>query len=82
MQHVTRLLEPVADDAVTIVEELAVLLLSKLALEPQAHAQIAATAAIPVLLQNAVCAFKIALWLNHCLEYLVNSKAADAGSSF
>ena len=45
---VTRLLGPAADDTVSANEELAAVLLSKLALEPEAHSQIAAAAAIPV----------------------------------
>mmetsp|Transcript_18613 Transcript_18613/g.56177 ORF Transcript_18613/g.56177 Transcript_18613/m.56177 type:complete len:1043 (+) Transcript_18613:379-3507(+) len=54
--HVTRLLGPSSDDTVTATEELAAVLLSKLALEPQSHPQIAAAAAIPVLARGIALA--------------------------
>lgn len=43
-----RLLGPSSDEGVTPTEELAAILLSKLALEPEAHAHIARASAIPV----------------------------------
>ena len=46
--NVVRLLGPSSDEGVTPTEELAAILLSKLALEPEAHAHIARASAIPV----------------------------------
>jgi hypothetical protein len=52
--NVVRLLGPSSDEGVTPTEELAAILLSKLALEPEAHAHIARAGAIPVSGQSAV----------------------------
>lgn len=72
-----RLLGPAADEGVTPTEELAAILLSKLALEPESHAQIARSGAISVSLQPTCAGTWHVSYILHAIGTAVMYIVAD-----
>lgn len=78
--NVVRLLGPAADEGVAPSEELAAILLSKLALEPDSHVQIARSGAIPVGLQHFAVYYHVTAGAPHVADHNVLSSQAGAVS--